>query len=146
MSDLEERADEIEVLQSIYADEFEWTLEPTEFKILLAPPSEGEDAEGVHVTASLLVTHPEEYPSAVCPQFIVSRIKGLSSKQCEEMLELANQTSEEGLGGPTVFSVCEALKEWLADNNVPGQDDSMYMSCVFCDLYLSLCLHPLAPP
>ena len=123
MSDAEERADEIEVLQSIYADEFSWLEEPRKFSILLEPPTEGEE---VHVTGSLVVTHPDEYPSTTVPEFEVHMIKGLSTKQTEEMMALAVTTAEEGLGGPTVFSACEALKEWLSDNNLPGQDDSMY--------------------
>ena len=124
MGDSEERADEIEVLQSIYSEEFAWVEEPSKFSILLAPTSE--DGEEVHVTASLVVLHPENYPSASIPQFEVHVVKGLSTKQADEMLALATTTAEEGLGAPSVFSACEALKEWLADNNVPGQDDSMY--------------------
>jgi hypothetical protein len=27
---------------------------------------------------------------------------------------------------PSVFAVAESLREWLVDNNVPGQDGSMY--------------------
>jgi len=35
--------------------------------------------------------------------------------------------AEANLGMPAVFSVCEAVREWLVENNVKGQDDgSMY--------------------
>ncbi len=124
MSDEEERADELEVLQSIYADEFSWISEPSNFAIILAPPNDGD--EEVHVQASLQVKYPDDYPSSSIPEFELNALKGLSKKQIDEMHSLAISSSEEQQGMPSVFSVCEALKEWLLDNNVPGQDDSMY--------------------
>jgi hypothetical protein len=30
------------------------------------------------------------------------------------------------LGGPVVYNVCEGVKEWLAEHNFAGQDNSMY--------------------
>jgi len=125
MSDAEERAEEVEVLMSIYDQDFSWVQEPDEYSVQLAPPGEGGGSQ-VHVSAVLRVTCPPNYPSEAIPVFVVEPIKGLSKRQVEEMRELADETSMAGLGGPSVFSVCEALKEWLSDNNVAGQDDSMY--------------------
>jgi len=125
MSDAEERAMEVEVLMSIYDQDFSWVQEPDEYNVQLAPTGEGEGSQ-VHVSAVLHVTCPSNYPSESAPVLFVEPRKGLSKKQVEEMKELADETSGTGLGGPSVFSVCEALKEWLSDNNVAGQDDSMY--------------------
>ena len=127
MSDTEERAEEVEVLMSIYDTDFAWVAEPDEYRVQLAPPGEGEGLD-VHVSAVLRVKCPANYPSQSIPEYTLEPEKGLSKRQLEEMRELANETSETQLGGPSVFSVCEVLKEWLSDNNVAGQDDSMYAS------------------
>jgi hypothetical protein len=40
---------------------------------------------------------------------------------------LANNEAEANSGMPVIFAVCEAVRSWLADNNVKGLDDaSMY--------------------
>ena len=80
----------------------------------------------MHVHASLKVTFVEDYPSQAIPEYELSSIKGLSESILGEMKELAVKTSTEELGGPVVYNVCEALKDWLTDHNFPGQDGSMY--------------------
>lgn len=42
------------------------------------------------------------------------------------MKEVADRVALENLGAPSVFAVAEAVKEWLVDNNIAGQDGSMY--------------------
>jgi hypothetical protein len=37
------------------------------------------------------------------------------------------ESIEENLGGPSIYAVAEAVREWLLEHNEPGQDDgSMY--------------------
>lgn len=129
MSDIEEQSDEAQVLMSIYDQDFAWVQEPDEYTIRLAPTIEGEGAQ-VHVSVVLHVKYPSNYPSASIPSFQLELHQGLSKRQLEEMRELAEETSTASLGGPSVFGVCEALKEWLSDNNIPGQDDSMYAQMI----------------
>jgi len=51
----------------------------------------------------------------------------LAEEQRQEILDLAIAEAEANAGMPAVFAVCEAIRTWLADNNVKGQDDgSMY--------------------
>ena len=122
--DLEEQGYEIEALQSIFIEEFSWVEEPLSFEISLRPAVD-EGAE-MHVHASMRVTFVEDYPSQAIPEYEMRSIKGLSTSILGEMKELAVKTSTEELGGPVVYNVCEALKDWLTDHNFPGQDGSMY--------------------
>ena len=115
---------EIEALQSIFIDEFSWIDEPSSFEISLQPAVD--EGGEIHVHASLKVTFVENYPSESIPDYDLRSVKGLSDSILGEMKELAVKTSTEDLGGPVVYNVCEALKEWLTDHNFPGQDGSMY--------------------
>ena len=122
--DIEEQGYEIEALQSIFIDEFSWIDEPSSFEISLQPAVD--EGGEIHVHASLKVTFVENYPSESIPDYDLRSVKGLSDSILGEMKELAVKTSTEDLGGPVVYNVCEALKEWLTDHNFPGQDGSMY--------------------
>lgn len=46
--------------------------------------------------------------------------------QADEVKEVADRVALENVGAPSVFAVAEAVKEWLVDNNIAGQDGSMY--------------------
>lgn len=50
----------------------------------------------------------------------------MSANQADEVKELADRVALENIGAPSVFAVAEAVKEWLVDNNIAGQDGSMY--------------------
>ena len=39
--------------------------------------------------------------------------KGLSSDQGDELLELANRIAADNLSSPSIFTICEGIKEWL---------------------------------
>ena len=66
-----------------------------------------------------------EYPD-LPPELSIEAVKGLSKKQCDDLLEIANRTAVENLGMPSIFTIAEAVREWLVDNNIAGQDGSMY--------------------
>lgn len=121
MSNLEEQADEIEALQAIYPDDFEIIEHPSKYRIKLSPDNEKEN----HVIIWLVCDIPSDYP-LVTPEFSVQVIKGISKRQCEEILDIANKHAVDSIGMPSVFAVAGAVREWLVDNNIPGQDGSMY--------------------
>ena len=118
---LEDQAEEKEVLQSIFPGEYE-ELSVSSFRIChLMPVVDGE----VHVAVALLVEYPAAYPSVI-PSIVVEPEKGLGKKQIDELQLLAEGQAQNNIGMPSIFVVAEAIKEWLADNNKPGQDGSMY--------------------
>lgn len=69
---------------------------------------------------------PVEYPENAIPDIVVKVVKGLSEVHADELKTLAVSTAEENIGMPSIFTVAECLKEWLADNNREGLDGSMY--------------------
>lgn len=125
----EEQREEIEALQAIYIDEFEF-LEgcsedspPYRFKLKLLPTPEEENN---FVALDLNICLPEGYPEEVLPDISFDIKKGISEKQKPELTELIQSQAEDNLGCASIFVVAEAVKEWLVDNNVEGQDGSMY--------------------
>ncbi len=50
--------------------------------------------------------------------------QGLSDDNKKELLAIANAEAESNQGMPAIFAVCEAVRAWLADNNVKGLDDA----------------------
>lgn len=52
--------------------------------------------------------------------------KGLGKKHADELRVIALEHAESNVGGPSIFVIAEAIKDWLMDNNNPGQDGSMY--------------------
>lgn len=120
----EVQAEEIEALEAIYPDEFESisSVEPYSYKVHLVP-NPGQDDN--HVAIDLVCNIPPEYPSEV-PDINVEIKKGLGSKHKEELMELINATALENLGMPSIYTIAEVVREWLIDNNVAGQDGSMY--------------------
>ena len=77
------------------------------------------------VIIALISDFPSDYPECH-PIINIESIKGLSDKQISELLAISNRVSEENLGTSCIFMIAEALKDWLLDNNIAGQDGSMY--------------------
>jgi hypothetical protein len=122
---LEEQADEIEALEAIYPEEFEQVdgATPPQYRIHLVPdPSEDEEN---HISLYIICDIPADYPS-IKPLLTIEPKKGLSKKRCDEVLEIARAAATENLGMPCVFTIAEAVREWMVDNNNSGQDGSMY--------------------
>ena len=118
------KADEIEALQAIYPDEFEMIEEPSKYRIKLLPnPADGD--ENNHVGIYLVCEIPSDYPEIV-PTISIEVIKGLGASHEEEIMAVGAQKLEENLGMPSIFATAEAIREWLVENNVEGQDGSMY--------------------
>jgi hypothetical protein len=126
----EDQSDEVEALESIYPDEFELDLTSDsklpKYRLKLVPDASAPEEEN-HVGATLICTIPSDYPSGDgLPAFEVEPFKGLGKKQCEEIIKIAEESALENQGMASIFTVAEAVREWLVDNNVAGQDGSMY--------------------
>lgn len=123
----EEQAMEVEALESIYMDEFKKLQDqPLQYEIALMPYSDGgEEDEINYVAIRLQCIIPSTYPD-VAPELEIVLDKGLSDEQKKEMMALLDQQVEENTGIAIIFTLCEALKEYLMENNREGNDDSEY--------------------
>jgi hypothetical protein len=135
MSLLEEQEMEAEALSAIFDTAFEirTSQQPFVWAIKLVPVDCGGDNNSAeeealnHVMVKLVATIPLDYPENSLPKLELEIIKGLSQDNKDELLQLANNEAEANAGMPVIFAVCEAVRSWLADNNVKGLDDaSMY--------------------
>jgi hypothetical protein len=135
MSLLEEQEMEAEALAAIFDTAFEirTSQQPFVWAIKLVPVDCGggdnsaEEEALNHVMVKLVATIPLDYPENSLPKLELEIIKGLSQDNKDELLQLANNEAEANSGMPVIFAVCEAVRSWLADNNVKGLDDaSMY--------------------
>jgi len=116
MSFQEDQENEIEALEAIFEEEFTITdKNPPTFKILLEPcPGEGDDEN--HVRVLLQGKLPGNYPDVV-PELSLEVVKGLNEKKLQILNKICEDTAAENVGDVSIFTITEALKEWLADNN-----------------------------
>jgi hypothetical protein len=126
MDHTEEQELEAEALTAIFDTSFEIiSTSPNKWSLELFPiDTEGEDEsnEVNHVGCNLIVDLPADYPE-VLPELDVSIIRGLGAEHKEALLSLAKEEAEQYTGMPAIYSVCEAMREWLVSNNVKGLDD-----------------------
>jgi hypothetical protein len=129
----EEQEMESEALQAIFDDclEIQSAEQPFQWAISLWP--EQHSPEENHVGIKLIAKIPLDYPEMSLPEFDLELLKGLTPEHRLELLAMAKEEAEaeanEGL--PSIFAVCERLREWLAENNVKGMDDvSMYAQMI----------------
>ena len=106
---------EVEALESIYMEQFTKTSDaPLAYEVALTP-----DMDENHVGVTLLCAIPAEYPEAA-PAIAVRVDKGLGPKHATELDGVVAASIEENMGMAMVFTVAEAVKEWLQANNEPG--------------------------
>ena len=125
----EEQEMEAEALEAIFMECFEVLsdAQPLKWSIKLLPVDCGGDEEEEekenHVAIKLIATLPADYPEVSLPELDVEVMRGLAGDQVKEIIALANDEAEANAGMPSVFAVCEAVRAWLAENNVRGLDD-----------------------
>ena len=131
MSDhIEEQEMEAEALSAIFDTAFtiRSSTQPFIWSIKLVPVDCGDDEDESevtnHVMVNLVATIPPTYPESALPQLDIEVIKGLSPDNKNEILDIANNEAQANEGMAAIFAVCEAVREWLADNNVKGLDDA----------------------
>ena len=66
------------------------------------------------------------YPTSDPITVFIERKKGLSEEQIDELKAMSEKVAAENIGMPSVFMIATTLLEWLQENNVAGQDGSMY--------------------
>mmetsp|Transcript_13399 Transcript_13399/g.19746 ORF Transcript_13399/g.19746 Transcript_13399/m.19746 type:complete len:295 (+) Transcript_13399:127-1011(+) len=137
MSDhCEEQEMEAEALAAIFDNAFEIIdeVQPFKWSIKLLPVDcagdEIEEEARNHVGIKLIATIPEEYPESL-PQLDVEIIKGLTDDHRQKLVTMAIEESRNNEGMPAIFAICEALREWLLDNNAKGLDDASMHATFF---------------
>jgi hypothetical protein len=123
MSDqCEEQEMEAEALVAIFDDclEIVSSTQPFEWAVTLYPEQHGEGIN--HVGIKVIAKIPLDYPESL-PRIEIEILKGLSYDHEQELATMAAEEAEANLGLPSMFAVCERLREWLADNNQKGMDD-----------------------
>ena len=116
MSNEEDQNDEIDAIEAIFeTDATVHSRSPPSFDILLEPcPGEGDEEN--HVRVLLKVKLPADYPDC-SPELTLQAERGLNEKKMKTLNAIAQAAAEDGLGEVSIFTITEALKEWLADNN-----------------------------
>lgn len=114
----EEQDMEIEALESIFDEDFSLiSKSPYKFDVTLMPNPGGDDEEN-HVVLELNVTFPAKYPEEA-PAIILSNKRGLKPIVIKSVLQkIVDDTVEEYMGEVMIFTITEALKDWMLDNNV----------------------------
>ena len=115
----QEQAEEIEVLKSIYFDQFDekdLSSDPKVFHIQVQPFSSDEFDDVNHVIASIKFLVASAYPDIV-PDVSVYSVKGLTNKDCEELKVHLDQLAQTLLGSPMIFALTSAAQEWLLQHN-----------------------------
>jgi hypothetical protein len=130
MSDhCEEQEMEAEALEAIFDHAFEVVNgeQPFKWSVKLFPVDcagdEEAEEEQNHIGIKLVATIPLDYPESL-PQISVEIVKGLTDDHAVKLAAMAMEEAQNNEGMPAVYSVCEVLREWLADNNMKGLDDA----------------------
>lgn len=50
-------------------------------------------------------------------------MQGLANEHRDQVSQIAKDEAEASMGIPSIYTVCEAIRAWLVDNNVKGLDD-----------------------
>ncbi|KAF9436601.1 RWD domain-containing protein 1 [Entomortierella beljakovae] len=109
----EEQANELEVLQSIYPDEYEEiSNDPGEFNILINP-EEQDDLEDY--SFKLHVKYTETYPDTL-PEFSIEMEEGeLETEDYNTIMAKVTEAAEEAIGMSMVFSMASIAKDALSE-------------------------------
>jgi len=125
MSDQQEEQEmEAEAMAAIFEDFFEiveGSTQPFVWKTTLWPEATSDEEN--HVGVSLQVTLPPAYPDEALPECEITILKGLTQDHAATLLEMAKEEAEANEGVPSIFAICERIREWLVENNQKGHDD-----------------------
>uniref|UniRef100_H3GEA7 RWD domain-containing protein n=1 Tax=Phytophthora ramorum TaxID=164328 RepID=H3GEA7_PHYRM len=112
---------EVEALEAIYMDEFtKLSDEPLTYQVHVVP---NQDGENNFVAMLLKAEIPDTYPD-VEPKLDIIVKKGLADSQLKEIKQLLDQQVEENMGMAMMYTLCEAVREYLVENNREGNDGS----------------------
>lgn len=109
----EEQELEIEAIESLFPEEYK-PDGPTKFQLELTP---GEDEN--HVCAPLMIEYPSNYPDEKPIVKLNNDIPtGLNDKKQAALLRVIDETIEQNVGMAMIYTLAEAVQEFLRDNNV----------------------------
>lgn len=113
----EEQANELEALEAIYAQDFYVVSAdaPRSFELVVVPNADGVDN---HVSLRLLVDFPATYP-AVPANVRMRSEKGLVERQMQALQSILEQASAASVGEVSIYTIAEALREYLLQHNKP---------------------------
>ncbi|KAF1791968.1 Ubiquitin-conjugating enzyme/RWD-like [Phytophthora cactorum] len=114
---------EVEALEAIYMDDFtKLSDEPLTYQVHVVP---NQDGENNFVALLLKAEIPDTYPD-VEPKLVIEVLvkKGLADRQVKEIKELMAQQIEENMGMAMMYTLSEAVREYLVENNREGNDGS----------------------
>ncbi|CAI5727880.1 hypothetical protein KXD40_005709 [Peronospora effusa] len=112
---------EVEALESIYMDDFiKLSDEPLTYQVHVVP---NQDGENNFVALLLKAEIPETYPD-VEPKIEIVVKKGLIDSQVKEIKQLLDQQVQENMGMAMMYTLSEAVREYLVENNREGNDGS----------------------
>eukprot|EP00953_Heterococcus_sp_UTEX-ZZ885_P034763 17984-Heterococcus_DN1.PRE.1 len=77
------------------------------------------------VGVNLICKIGSSYPDTA-PEIEIEITDGLLPAQARELQQLANETAEANVGMPMGFTIAEAIREWLVENNISNTDGSMH--------------------
>lgn len=120
----DEQLSEIEALSSIYGDDYVPGSSATTFTVKLLPDATGETVN--HVSVSLHVTLPADYPATEPVQLRVEGTKGLDEEKVKLLQKMADDGAAANLGMPAVYTIAEELRTWLQENNAKPDDGSAF--------------------
>ena len=127
----EEQEMELEALESIYMEDYKLLTEegihPAKFQLRIVPVQGGNDKEegGNYVAIRFICEYTTLYPSVV-PNFTVESEFGLTDPQLDEVRGICVAVAEENLDQVMIYSIVEAVTEWLQENNRPESDGSAF--------------------
>jgi RWD domain len=77
------------------------------------------------VGVNLICKIGSSYPDTA-PEIEIEITDGLLPAQARELQQLANETAEANVGMPMGYTIAEAIREWLVENNISNTDGSMH--------------------
>ncbi|TDH72127.1 hypothetical protein CCR75_004556 [Bremia lactucae] len=117
----EEQAMEVEALEAIYMNDFTKLSDtPLAYQIHIVPNQDGDNNfVGLLLQAEIPKTYPDSEPKI---EIIVK--KGLASGQIKEIEELLERQIKENMGMAMIYTLSEAAREYLVENNREDNDGS----------------------
>ena len=109
MNNIEEQNSEIEVLQSIYQENFKKDDE-NNFHIYLYPNSGENNLNKVGVLFTF--SYNENYPEEMC-QFSIQNLEGLIRDEIDDLKQELDQMAQEMKGNVYIFNLCSFIQEHL---------------------------------
>jgi RWD domain/DRG Family Regulatory Proteins, Tma46 len=121
MDAAEEQAAELDALEAIFMGEYSLSAPASAargaaFSVALAPDAAPD------LRLRLDFEHPPRYPDAVLV-VTVHALAGLSAPRRKAVQAAAEKCAAENVGMPSVFSVCEGVKEWVEMNIGEGEEE-----------------------